>query len=71
MSRPLFLRQLGAALVDRVRRGERQEAILADLNPEVPTGVDLYFVRRGARDTLGKGRAQLEARVLRLLNSVE
>ncbi len=71
MSRPHFLRQLGAALVDRVRRGERHEEILADLSPEVPSGVDLYFVRRGARDALGRGRAQLEAKVLRLLNSVD
>jgi len=71
MSRPQFLRQLGAALVDRVRRNERHEDVLADLTPPVPTGVDLYFVRRGARDALGRGRPQLEARVFRLLNSVE
>ena len=71
MSRPQFLRQLGAAVVDRVRRGERNERILADLKPEVPSGVDLYFVRRGAREALwGKG-AQLEVSVLRLLNSVD
>lgn len=66
-----MLRQIGAALVDRVRRGERQEVILADLRPSVPTGVDLYFVRRGAKDALKGGRPQLEARVYRLLNSVE
>ncbi len=71
-SRAPFLLQLGASLLDRVRRGETHERILASVQSEVPTGVDLYFVRRGARTaSAATGRdARLRDRVLRILDCV-
>ena len=68
MSRAPFLRQLGIILVDRARY-ESHDTLVAALDPEVPTGVDLYFVRAGAKGVL-RDEARLEMKVMKILNSV-
>lgn len=76
MYRAPILKAFGISLVDRVRRAERNESIMSDLRTMTPTGVDLFFVKRGAKEALKgvgneRARAQLEVRVFRLLNSVD